>query len=135
MKLCLSLILIAGYVLIFAGCKSATSPSGGVLIQQMFPLSVGDTWTYRDRFYNPDGTISQTDDTMTVNIVTHQQINGNDVYSSNLGSGFYYGGSNDLFRMTGQSVAPKHVLHIMETRTIIFYRIRQIQTESGRRKC
>ncbi|MDP4219636.1 MAG: hypothetical protein Q8916_06505 [Bacteroidota bacterium] len=104
----ISLILASGFSLVLLGsCKnsgtSAPSPGSTASVQDLYPLKIGDSWTYHRQVLSPTGSVTfDTEDTLTLpNQITFQ---GQQAFQQNLTpidtigtEWYYYNGSSDIY--------------------------------------
>lgn len=99
------LLFLSAFALFFGSCKSATSAGDSTTIQQLFPMLVGNVWTYNDLQYDQSGAVTG-EDTTQLHITGKRNFAGNDAFFlAILGPGgpdsglIYYAGS-DLFSVS-----------------------------------
>jgi hypothetical protein len=94
------LLLLCALGLFLGSCKTSTTPGDTATLQQLFPLSVGNWWSYHTLEYNNDGTPSA-DYLDTLNILrteVFQNIQGFVLAFTHSGDpGFLYYSGADLF--------------------------------------
>jgi hypothetical protein len=84
MKAISSLALVFIFtVSFFNGCKTSTAPPS-TTIQDVFPLKVGDRWTYHTQNFRLDGTTS-VDTTVAIMIVRQATYQGNSAFVYSIG--------------------------------------------------
>lgn len=110
------LLLLCSFVLFFGSCKNATTPDTAT-IEQLFPMSVGNSWTYHSQSFNQDGSISKDTTLAWLTITGTQQYQGHLAYITAFGGGsdqslLFYSGS-DLMQVSSSSPssAPQSILH------------------------
>ncbi len=107
------IISLAFIFFIFFGCKSNPVSAQGGSIQDIFPLKVGDSWTYRQKDFDTSGAVG-IDTTGVISVNGEETYNGFHAYHYTIDSGFvllYYSGS-DLYSIDPSSTfTPEIILH------------------------
>lgn len=119
MKYIVIVLVVLCPLVLFSACSDSSSPSSddSITIQQLYPMAIGDNWTYELTEYKTDGSIKN-NRTYTISIPSSENVQGNTAFlivpngDSSTRQLSYYNGTTEIITTykNGSPVVGFHVL-------------------------